>query len=75
MIYEDFPILQKGCHNIVNIVTLPPTLWKVAATIYCYMGSTVSTAATAANGEQFDKSDFFVHCDSKNGGQRPFCAF
>ena len=22
MIYADFPILQKGCHNIVNIVTL-----------------------------------------------------
>ena len=22
MIYGDFPILQKGCYNIVNIVTL-----------------------------------------------------
>ena len=43
------------CQHFHNF---PPTLWKVAATIYCYMGSTVSTAATAANGEQFDKSDF-----------------
>ena len=22
MIYRDVPILQKGCHNIVNVVTL-----------------------------------------------------
>ena len=29
IIYADFPILQKGCHNIVNIVTLCQNEWML----------------------------------------------
>ena len=45
MIYADFPILQKGCHNIVNIVALlrcqnewmnvAIMLWRCFLTMFC----------------------------------------
>ena len=46
MIYADFPILQKGCHNIVNIVTLlrcrnEIMLWRCFLTTFC--GSILAT--------------------------------
>ena len=47
IIYADFPILQKGCHNIVNIVTflrcrnVAIMLWRCFITTFC--GNIVAT--------------------------------